>query len=169
MKSFVTYDILTDSTGKSVQRRFKHFDWLREQLQRIYPCITIPPIPGKEMKLQGKFDQDFVHQRTEGLQKFLDRVAVHPVLGCCSVVKHFLIAVEQKDWKIGKRDAEAKKVFTSSISMPSGTRTTGTWPYVADGSSFGSRHDWRSMCILLPQHTECTYAQTPSQVAHSEC
>jgi len=125
MKSFVTYDIETDSTGKSVQRRFKHFDWLREQLIRIYPCVTIPPIPGKEMKLKGKFDQDFVQQRTQGLQKFLDRIAVHPVLGVCPVVKHFLTAVEQKDWKIGKRDAEVQKVFTSAVSMPSGPRTVG--------------------------------------------
>ena len=88
---------------------------------RIYPVVTIPPIPGKEMKLSGKFDQDFVQQRTKGLQKFLDRIAVHPVLGVSPVVKHFLTAVEQKDWKIGKRDAEVQKVFTSEVSMPSGS------------------------------------------------
>eukprot|EP00039_Didymoeca_costata_P030649 m.30722 g.30722 ORF g.30722 m.30722 type:complete len:542 (-) comp8232_c0_seq2:175-1800(-) len=123
MKSFTTYDILTEKSGISVQRRYKHFDWLHAQFVRIYPYVTVPPLPEKQVA--GRFGHDFIEHRTQGLQKFLERVAVHPILGNSSVFRHFVSAVDFKDWKTGKRLAEQQKPFLNAVTMYEGARTAG--------------------------------------------
>jgi len=123
MKSFTTYEISTESSNVSVERRFKHFTWFRDQLQRIYPFVTVPPIPEKQLK--GRFSSDFVQQRCQGLQQFLNRLAVHPVLHDAAVVKHFLSATEQKEWKSGKRLAEQQPVFLGTLVLKDGPATVG--------------------------------------------
>jgi hypothetical protein len=42
VKSFVTYDVETESSGVTVQRRYKHFDWLHEQSVPISSPISLP-------------------------------------------------------------------------------------------------------------------------------
>lgn len=122
MKQFTTYDLESSGTHFVVQRRFKHFTWLVARLAESFACINIPPLPEKQ--LQGRFDEVFVERRRRGLQRFLNRVAAHPVLGPSSVFRHFLTATDQKVWKTGKRLAEQQgaagflSTLTISIDTP---------------------------------------------------
>ena len=48
-------------------RRYKHFDWLHEQLTRKYASVCIiPPLPGKQA--MGRYEDDFVSDRMSRLQ-----------------------------------------------------------------------------------------------------
>jgi len=51
MKTFIQYQITpTNSNDRPVLRRYKHFDWLHEQLTRKYSAVCIiPPLPGKQV------------------------------------------------------------------------------------------------------------------------
>lgn len=89
---------------RKVERRFKHFAWLHSRLTEQFPCVIIPPIPEKQV--QGRFDGDFIESRRQKLERFLNRVARHPVMGSSSVFRHFLTVGDHKAWKSGKRDAE---------------------------------------------------------------
>ena len=77
-----------------------------------HPCLAVLWLA------QGRFDESFIEQRRQKLERFLNRISRHPVLGSSSVFRHFLTATDQKEWKSGKRQAEAESSeskFLSSI------------------------------------------------------
>lgn len=49
LKSFIAYSLTSSLTGIQVSRRYKHFDWLHEQLASKYLLIPIPPLPEKQV------------------------------------------------------------------------------------------------------------------------
>eukprot|EP00808_Paulinella_micropora_P021244 g54077.t1 len=67
-----------DGREVSVQRRYNDFVWLRASLQRKNLGVLVPPIP--EKVFTTRFTGDVVAERQRGLQRFLNRLAVHPVL-----------------------------------------------------------------------------------------
>ncbi|CAF1236556.1 unnamed protein product [Adineta ricciae] len=109
LKAFTEYKISPQIPGKqSVNRRYKQFDWLHEQLVNKFRFISIPPLPGKQ--IAGRFEQDFIKERQRLLELWLNRVCRHPVL-CASVpVQHFITCdgsdKNKKEWKGGKRRIE---------------------------------------------------------------
>ena len=67
MKTFIQYQITPTNTSRAVLRRYKHFDWLHEQLTRKYASVcVIPPLPGKQA--MGRYEDDFVSDRMSRLQ-----------------------------------------------------------------------------------------------------
>ncbi|KAJ1743454.1 Sorting nexin-3 [Coemansia sp. RSA 1290] len=62
----------------SVRRRYSDFEWLRDQLERETSRVTIPPLPGKVFT--NRFDDKVIEDRREGLERFLQIVAGHPLL-----------------------------------------------------------------------------------------
>lgn len=49
LKSFIAYSLVCSLSGIQVSRRYKHFDWLHEQLSNKYILIPIPPLPEKQV------------------------------------------------------------------------------------------------------------------------
>ncbi|KAL5009954.1 hypothetical protein ScPMuIL_012259 [Solemya velum] len=69
----------------SVRRRYSDFEWLRNELERDSK-IVVPPLPGKALKRQlpfrgddGIFEDDFIEERRQGLEQFVNKVAGHPL------------------------------------------------------------------------------------------
>ncbi|KAJ1831552.1 Sorting nexin-3 [Coemansia sp. RSA 2711] len=62
----------------SVRRRYSEFEWLRDLLQLQMPRVTVPPLPGKVFT--NRFDDRVIEDRREGLERFLQIVAGHPLL-----------------------------------------------------------------------------------------
>ena len=106
MKTFIAYAVTPSNTNKSVIRRYKHYDWLHERLMEKFTCLSIPPLPDKQ--LTGRFNDEFVEKRRDQLEVWTNRIARHPVLGSSDVFAHFMAVPEEDsvNWKNGKRAAE---------------------------------------------------------------
>ncbi|KZV25767.1 sorting nexin 2B-like [Dorcoceras hygrometricum] len=96
--TYVTYLITTktdilDYRGSefSVRRRFKDVVTLSDRLSEGYRGLFIPPRPDKSVvESQVMQKQDFVEQRRVELEKYLKRLARHPVIRKCDELRVFL-------------------------------------------------------------------------------
>jgi hypothetical protein len=88
--NYVGYTVQSSTTRKipdyftaaemTVLRRYSDFIWLREQMIKEHPAHVIPPMPSKQGLSQvDKFDPIFLEVRRRGLERFLQRIAAHPV------------------------------------------------------------------------------------------
>ncbi|XP_029681265.1 sorting nexin-4-like isoform X2 [Takifugu rubripes] len=84
-------------------RRYSEFELLRSYLTVTYPYIVVPPLPEKRAEFvwhklsADNMDPDFVERRRVGLENFLLRVALHPVLSDDRILHRFL--TEEHGWK----------------------------------------------------------------------
>lgn len=69
----------------SVRRRYSDFEWVRSELERDSK-IVVPALPGKALKKMlpfrgddGIFEDEFIEERRQGLEGFINRVAGHPL------------------------------------------------------------------------------------------
>ncbi|CAG8673700.1 18699_t:CDS:2 [Racocetra persica] len=62
----------------SVRRRYSDFEWFRDVLERESSRVNIPPLPGKVFT--NRFSDEVIEARREGLERFLQIVAGHPLL-----------------------------------------------------------------------------------------
>ncbi|KAM0788633.1 Sorting nexin-3 [Microbotryomycetes sp. NB124-2] len=62
----------------SVRRRYSDFEAFRDILERESTRVNIPALPGKVFS--GRFSEEVIEQRREGLERFLQIVAGHPLL-----------------------------------------------------------------------------------------
>ncbi|CAD6588016.1 MAG: Sorting nexin-3 [Cyphobasidiales sp. Tagirdzhanova-0007] len=62
----------------SVRRRYSDFEAFRDILERESTRVNIPPLPGKVFT--NRFTDDVIESRREGLERFLQIVAGHPLL-----------------------------------------------------------------------------------------
>eukprot|EP00163_Fabomonas_tropica_P028552 TRINITY_DN583_c0_g1_i2.p1 TRINITY_DN583_c0_g1~~TRINITY_DN583_c0_g1_i2.p1 ORF type:complete len:557 (-),score=137.63 TRINITY_DN583_c0_g1_i2:48-1718(-) len=97
MNAFVSYQVNTRTTLPqfdlpefSVRRRFRDFEWLRTTMKAQHLGCIIPPLP--EKFLVGRFTTAFIEQRRRALFKFVNRIAVHPLLHKTEEFQMFLQA-----------------------------------------------------------------------------
>ena len=112
-ESFVSYKVVTRTTREAflqhefhVRRRYQDFFWLSNILNQQYHAQIIPPLPQK--KMFNKFDPNFLRLRQLALNKFLCRIAEHPILSSSEHFFTFLSAkqvelIEQKKTVLVKR------------------------------------------------------------------
>lgn len=64
-----------------VRRRFSDFDALRSILESQSSRVIIPKLPDKSIfSYSNRFSPDFIEERREGLEHFLNVIASHPLL-----------------------------------------------------------------------------------------
>ncbi|KAL1924070.1 uncharacterized protein VTP21DRAFT_7105 [Calcarisporiella thermophila] len=83
----------------SVRRRYQDFVLLYELL-REYPAAALPPLPGKhrlEYITGDRFSDEFIERRRISLERFLQRLARHPVL---QRTEHLRCFLEASDFSI---------------------------------------------------------------------
>jgi len=130
IKTFIQYQITPSNTSRAVLRRYKHFDWLHDQLTRKYASVVIiPPLPGKQVT--GRYEDDFVSDRMTRLQCWGSRMCKHPLLSQAPVFNHFLTApADDNAWKTGKRTAEKDSVtgdlFALQLTTPEDNKIDAT-------------------------------------------
>jgi len=98
--SYITFRVLTKTTRSNydnheycVRRRYNDFMWLRNKLEEMNPSHLVPPLPEKHsMQRLSRFNADFVKTRMNALNRFLMRVAEHPVLSFDKNLQLFLVA-----------------------------------------------------------------------------
>ncbi|XP_057627646.1 sorting nexin-3-like isoform X1 [Chionomys nivalis] len=67
----------------TVRRRYSDFEWLPSELERESK-VVVPPLPGKAFLWQlpfrgddGIFADNFIEERKQGLEQFINKVAGH--------------------------------------------------------------------------------------------
>jgi sorting nexin-3/12 len=84
-KMFTDYEIMCTTNipafkikRSAVRRRYSDFEWLRDTLERESSRVNIPPLPGKVFT--NRFAEEVIEARREGLERFIQIVAGHPLL-----------------------------------------------------------------------------------------
>ncbi|KAK9127831.1 hypothetical protein Syun_016628 [Stephania yunnanensis] len=80
---------------KIVIRRYSDFVWLRDRLFEKYKGIFIPPLPEKSAVEKFRFSAEFIEMRRQGLDVFVNRIALHPELQKSDDLRIFLQADEE--------------------------------------------------------------------------
>ncbi|CAK9305006.1 unnamed protein product [Gordionus sp. m RMFG-2023] len=103
----------------TVWRRYSDFEILREYLISSYPFLLIPPLPDKRVNstlngmvtyawhkllLEVNEDEEFLERRRKRLEKFLHRLASHPIL-CRDVA--FISFLQEDPFYISDKSAIA--------------------------------------------------------------
>lgn len=83
--------------GSKMLRRFSHFTWLRDTLQRIFPGLFVPSLPPKQLPV-NKFAKDIADERRPELEDWLNRVLGLPILSESSEFKAFLSSNAIEDY-----------------------------------------------------------------------
>ncbi|XP_074835266.1 sorting nexin-11 isoform X2 [Carettochelys insculpta] len=94
--SYVDYKIFLHTNSKAftaktscVRRRYREFVWLRKQLQKNAGLVPVPELPGKSTFFACSTDE-FIENRRQGLQQFLEKVMQNVVLLSDSQLHLFL-------------------------------------------------------------------------------
>ncbi|PWW78806.1 hypothetical protein C7212DRAFT_288817 [Tuber magnatum] len=113
--AFVSYLVTTKTDFPSfqkplvaVRRRFTDFVFIWTMLTREFPACAVPPLPGKhkmEYVRGDRFGPDFTNRRANSLNRFLNRLTLHPVLRRTSLLMVFL---ESPDWNAHMRYRPAR-------------------------------------------------------------
>lgn len=111
--SYISYRIKTHTSLPKYEwkefsstHRYSDFVWLHNQLKARYPNVIIPPLP--EKVITGNCDPNFIRLRRHALERFLNRIASHPLLQEAEDLQTFLEANEET-LKANMRPVEAKK------------------------------------------------------------
>ncbi|XP_023224694.1 sorting nexin-10A-like isoform X1 [Centruroides sculpturatus] len=77
---FTTYAINIETNSPSfalskstIRRRYSEFVQFRKMLKSQHPAIQPPPLPSRSL-FKNRFDPDFIEERSQGLEKFLQKV-----------------------------------------------------------------------------------------------
>ncbi|NXJ67142.1 SNX9 protein, partial [Rostratula benghalensis] len=105
LKSYIEYQLTCTNTNRSVNHRYKHFDWLYERLLVKFG-LAIPIFFFSDKQVTGRFEEEFIKMRMERLQAWMTRMCRHPVVSESEVFQQFLNFRDEKEWKTGKRKAE---------------------------------------------------------------
>ena len=108
-KSYVTYLVETKPLGFQVRRRFSDFIWLHDILKSLYINCVIPPII-KTNYIMG-IDVEGINKRIRVVEKFLQEISAHPLLGRSQIFYDFISLRDDKDFSL-------KKSSYSKITLP---------------------------------------------------
>ncbi|XP_054721932.1 LOW QUALITY PROTEIN: serine/threonine-protein kinase Sgk2-like [Uloborus diversus] len=89
-KKFTVYKVVVEAAGNKwfVFRRYNEFSKLLEILKRQYPHISLK-LPGKKY-LENNFSSDFIKNRRQGLNDFVQKLVTEPQLLQSMEVREFL-------------------------------------------------------------------------------
>ncbi len=123
--AYATYAVTGRSTLPGIpaeirlRRRFADFQWLYDEVLRSSQGYLVPPLPEASVfnKLLNKFEAALLAYRTRELQRFLRRMAAHPVLRNSPQLQAFLCDDSEFE--------ERKTKNTSTVANKAGTMFSG--------------------------------------------
>ncbi|KAL2317085.1 hypothetical protein Fmac_030961 [Flemingia macrophylla] len=118
--TFYTYLITTrtdSATEFSVRRRFRDVVTLADRLSEAYRGFFVPVRPDKStVESQVMQMQEFVEQRRAALEKYLRKLAAHPVIGRSEELRLFLEA--QGRLPLAKTTDVASRMLDGAVRLP---------------------------------------------------
>lgn len=113
--SYYSYTVISKISGKlfTVKRRFKDLDWLHTILTKQYKGYSIPPLPVK--KYIKNTSGDFIEERRNDMERYLNIVAEHSVL---SISVPFRIFTQTPSERFTRESEKAEQTdVPNSVSM----------------------------------------------------
>ncbi|XP_002127441.2 sorting nexin-33-like [Ciona intestinalis] len=153
LKKFVCYNLTPSDTAVTVQRRYKHFDWLYARLVERYPMVAIPRLPDKQAS--GRFEEEFIEGRMARLKLWISYICQHPVLSRAQIFRNFLTLTEQKAWKMSKRQAEKDDLVAANFFLTVALPVTVTTVTDSEGPLDQFKKFTRSMDDSVSNITSC--------------
>ncbi|XP_055038311.2 sorting nexin-7 isoform X4 [Misgurnus anguillicaudatus] len=101
IETYITYRVVTkttrsefDSSEFEVRRRYQDFMWLKGRLEEAHPTLIVHPLPEKFVMrgMVERFNEDFIETRKRALNRFLNKIAEHPIFSSSEDFKLFLTA-----------------------------------------------------------------------------
>jgi len=108
-RSYHVYKIQTvPSSGVDhVFRRFRDFVWLRAILVKSFPGLFVPPLPPK--KYMGNTEKEFVVERRQDIERFLNRCAQLPALALSDPYTAFVSRAQTFDDAMKELDKQVNE------------------------------------------------------------
>ena len=100
-KSYITYLVETKPLGLQVTRRFSDFYWLYDRLKTLYINCIIPQLVKKNY-IKGITEVQ-IQKRMRLLEKFIQEISMHPLLGNTQIFYDFISINNEKDFNIKKQ------------------------------------------------------------------
>lgn len=141
--AYISYLVTTESNSPTfqspmfrVRRRYTDFYFLYSTLCTEYPACAVPPLADKsrlEYIKGDRFGTEFTLKRASSLNRFLDRISLHPILKKSMVYLSFL---ETPDWNSFKRSLSTRQVLPA----PENTVLEGVSDSLLDAISKVNKH-----------------------------
>lgn len=87
-QSYYTYVVSTPCLGKTVERRYSDFEWLKRTLEFSHPGLPVPPIAKKGQYRRS--DDKHLNKRRLILEMFLNKLVQIPELKADQILENFL-------------------------------------------------------------------------------
>ena len=88
-KSYISYGVSIPSLNIMVRKRYSDFEWLYQKLGDYFINCVIPPLCKKNYMEQ--FHEDFISKRARALEKFINGIALHPILKNSFIFYYFML------------------------------------------------------------------------------
>lgn len=138
-QTLISFQVKSQQQQQSffVLRRTKHFEWLHEQLAQKFTALCLPPLVVPDGQAQGRFaPQDPQERKRRAYERYLRRLARHPVVGSSEIMKFFLTCSDDAQWKLSRRQLEKDPLKGSAFLQTLTLRPSAASPtteYARDG------------------------------------
>ena len=96
-KPYMSYTVQANPGGYLVKKRYSDFEWLHNILSSRYINCIIPPLCKKNYNEQ--FNEDFISKRARALERFMNGIAIHPILRNSYIFYDFISIKDAENFK----------------------------------------------------------------------
>ena len=86
--SYISYGVNIPSLNINVRKRYSDFEWLYKKLTEYFVNCVVPPLCKKNFF--KRFDKELISKRSRNLEKFLNGIAIHPILKNSFIFYYFM-------------------------------------------------------------------------------
>ena len=96
-KPYISYGVSIPSLNIKMRKRYSDFEWLYQKLGDYFINCVIPPLCKKNYMEQ--FNEDFISKRARALERFMNGIAVHPILKNSFIFYYFMSVKDSEEFK----------------------------------------------------------------------
>ena len=96
-KPYISYGVSALPTNLNVRKRYSDFEWLNQKLTDHFVNCIVPPLCKKNYMEQ--FNEDFISKRARALERFMNGIAIHPILRNSFIFYDFMSIKDSEEFK----------------------------------------------------------------------
>ena len=96
-KPYISYGVSTIPLNLKAKKRYSDFEWLHQKLADHFINCIIPPLCKKNYMEQ--FNEDFISKRARALERFMNGIAIHPILRNSFIFYDFMAIKDNNEFK----------------------------------------------------------------------